>query len=72
MRTREGSGAERTEKDDRDDFVLGDGKVVVGTTKYSPGLQGKASEEALSTQEYRSCEPKEKLPSYLQGEYKRF
>ena len=72
MRTREGLGAERTEKDDRDDFVLGDGKVRVGPTKYFPGHQGKTSEKALSTREYRSCEPEEKLPLYLQREYKHF
>ena len=72
MRTREGSGAERAEKDDRDDFVLRDRKVGVGPTKYSPGHQGKTSEKALSTREYQSCEPKEKLPLYVQGEYKRF
>ena len=72
MRTREGSGAERAEKDDRDDFVLGDGKVGVGPTKYFPGRQGKTSEKELSTQEHRSCEPKEKLPLYSQGKCRHF
>ena len=72
MRTREGSGAERAEKDDRDDFVLGDGKVGNGPTEYSPGFQGKISKETLNTQEHQSCEPKEKLPLYSQGEYKHF
>ena len=71
MWTRESSKADCASNSDQDNFILGDGKVGNGPTRYSPGLQSKAPEEVTNTQRNWSCEPKEKLPliftGYIQG-----